>query len=258
MSIHNITNSAKWKQNGITIYITDGLNLNGIYVDDDQTIYIPEEWNHRVLKWKYNANSSQVVVGGNGAENRDIIISKIACYGLAMDNERFLYVVNSEKDEVRRWKIGSGYGTIVAGGNGKGNQNRQLDVPTYIFVDQDHSVYVSDDFNHRVMKWMSGAKEGIVVAGGHGGGDSLKQLFNPAGIIVDPWGNVYVADRYNYRIMCWLKDATEGTIVVGGNRRGDKPNQFGSIGDISFDRYGNLYVVDEGNKRIQQFLIDSY
>jgi sugar lactone lactonase YvrE len=298
MSIHSITNNAKWKQNGTTVAIGDRLDINGIYVDDDQTIYIAEEMNHRVLKWKYNANSSQVVAGGNdygtetnqlsypvdvtidkvnnsiiicdrgnkrvmrwslqNSENGDIIISKIACYGLAMDNDGFLYVANSAKGEVRRWKIGNSYGTIVAGGIGRENQNRQLDNPTYIFVDQDRSVYVSDDFNHRVMKWMVDAKEGIIVAGGQDEGNSRRQLFNPAGIIVDSLGNVYVADRYNYRVMRWLKDATEGTIVVGGNRRGDKPNQFRSIDDISFDRYGNLYVVDQGNERIQQFLIDSY
>jgi sugar lactone lactonase YvrE len=298
VNIHSIENSAKWEQNGTTIATGDRLNLNGIYVDDDQTIYIAEEMKHRVLKWKYNANSSQVVAGGNGygtetnqlsypvdvtvdkvnnsiiicdrgnhrvmrwslqnSENGDIIIPKIVCYGLAMDNEGFLYVVNPQKDEVRRWKIGNSYGTIIAGGNGKGNQNRQLDVPTYIFVDQDHSVYVSDHFNHRVMKWMAGAKEGIVVAGGQGQGDSLKQLSYPAGIIVDPLGNVYVADRYNYRVMLWMKNTSEGTIVVGGNGCGDKPNQFDSVGDISFDRYGNLYVVDQGNNRIQQFVIKSY
>ena len=74
-----------------------------------------------------------------------------------------LYVSDWMKDEVRRWKIGDKEGTIVAGGNGKGNNLNQLNVPTYIFVDQDYSVYVSDWFsNHRVMKWMKGAKEGIV------------------------------------------------------------------------------------------------
>jgi sugar lactone lactonase YvrE len=298
MNIHSITNNAKWKQNGTTVATGHSFYHNGIYVDDDQTIYIAQEEDHSVVKWKYNTNRSQVVAGGNGygketnqlsspldvtidkasdsiiicdrgndrvmrwslqnSKNGEIIISKVACYSLTMDNQGFLYVVNFEKDEVRRWKIGNSYGTIVAGENGRGNHTGQLHGPRYIFVDQDHSVYVSDYFNYRVMKWMEGAKEGIVVAGGQDQGNSLKQFSNPRGIVVDPLGNVYVADRHNYRVMRWIKDATEGGIVVGGNGCGDEPNQFDTVGDISFDRYGNLYVVDEGNNRVQQFLVDSY
>ncbi len=296
-NIHSIENNAKWLQNGTTVATGNRFYLNGIYVDDDQTIYIAQDADHSVVKWKYNTNRSQVVAGGNGygketnqlsfpadvtidkasdsiiicdrgnkrvmrwslqnSKNGDIIISKVACYSLTMDNEGFLYVVNFEKDEVRRWKIGNNYGTIVAGGNGRGNHPRQLNSPTYIFVDQDHSVYVSDYFNYRVMKWMEGAKEGIVVAGGQGQGNSLKQFSNPTGIVVDPLGNVYVADKHNNRVMCWMNGATEGSIVVGGNGCGDEENQFDSVGDISFDRYDNLYVVDEGNNRVQQFLVDS-
>ena len=37
--------------------------------------------------------------------------------------------LTGEKNEVRRWKIGETKGTIVAGGNGQGNQLNQLSYP---------------------------------------------------------------------------------------------------------------------------------
>ncbi|CAF5047316.1 unnamed protein product, partial [Rotaria socialis] len=81
-----------------------------------------------------------------------------------MDDQRYLYVTDTGKNEVRRYKFGENVGTIVAGGNGAGAGLNQLKYPTYLFVDRDYSVYVSEWHNFRVMKWKKGAKEGIVVA----------------------------------------------------------------------------------------------
>jgi sugar lactone lactonase YvrE len=292
----------KWKQHGITIAggngKGDGLNQLsgpcGLYVNDnDQSIYIADWRNHRIVEWKYDAKNGQVVAGGNGEGNQmnqldyptDVIvdekndsliicdqgnsrvvrwprrngtngrtiISDIGCFGLTMDNNGNLYVSDFGKNEVRQWKIGETNGTIVAGGNGCGTQ---LNCPTYLFVDEDHSVYVSDKDNHCVMKWMKGAKEGIVVAGGQGQGDSLRQLSHPQGVIVDQWGNVYVADCRNHRIMRWSKGSKEGCIVAAGNGQGNQPNQLNSPTGLSFDRQGNLYVVDCLNSRVQKFVVD--
>ncbi len=265
--------------------------------DDNQCIYIADFGNHRIVKWKFGAKNGQVVASGNrwgdridqlmwpiyvivdkkndsliicdyengrvvqwprrNGTNGRTIISEIRCNGLTMDNNENLYVSDWKEDEVRRWKIGEINGTIVAGGNGKGNHLNQLNWPTYIFVDEDHSVYVSDNENHRVMKWMKGAKEGIVVAGGQGEGDSLTQLSYPQGVIVDGMGNVYVADAKNNRVMCWRPGSKEGNIVVGENGRGQQPNQFYYLRSLSFNRQGNLYVVDYYNHRVQKFDIDS-
>ncbi|CAF1381376.1 unnamed protein product [Adineta steineri] len=269
----------------------------GIYVDDDdQTIYIADSGNDRIVEWKYGAKNDQVVAGGNGhgngsdqlnepanvivdkkndsliicdrlnrrvvrwsrqnSRNGETIISNIDCWGLIMDKNEDLYVSDWKKHEVRRWKQGETEGTIVAGGKGEGNLLNQLNHPTHICVDEHHSVYVSDWRNHRVMKWMKGAKEGIVVAGGKGKGNSLTQLSNPRGVTVDHLGNVYVADMSNERIMRWCEGSKEGSIVVGGNGRGEQSNQFKYPAGLSFDIGGNLYVVDCHNHRIQKFNID--
>ncbi len=290
-----------WKQHGTTKAGGDeqGNELNqlyrpcGVYIDDDQTIYVADTWNHRIVEWKNDANNGRIVAGGNGAGNRnyqlncarkviidkendsliicdqsnrrvvrwprrngqsgETLISNIDCRDLIMDNDGYLYVSDIKKHEVRRWKVGEKSGTIVAGGNGEGNRLDQLNHPQYIFIDEDHSVYVSDCHNHRIMKWMKGAKEGIVVAGGQGQGNSLRQLSYPNGIIVDQLESVYVADGNNDRVIRWLKGAEEGTVVVGGNGEGEQPDQFNGATDLSFDHQKNLYVVDWNNHRVQKF-----
>ncbi len=268
-----------------------------LYVDDDQTVYVADQWVHRLVEWKWGATSGQVVAGGNGQgsgahqlsnptdvivdKERDsliicdtdnervvrwprrngtsgeTIISNINCVGLTMDENGFLYVTDVGKHEVRRYRREESQGTVVAGGNGRGNHLDQLSYPQHVFVDRDHSVYVSDDGNHRVMKWVKGAKQGIVVAGGQGEGNGLTQLSSTRGVVVDQLGTVYVVDVVNARIMRWVKGATQGSVIVGGNGYGERSNQLHVPVGLSFDRHGDLYVVDQLNHRVQKFNIDS-
>ncbi|CAF1949320.1 unnamed protein product [Rotaria magnacalcarata] len=154
-----------------------------------------------------------------------------------MDEQRYLYVSDWKKHEVRRYQLGEKNGTLVAGGNGRGNGLNQLNYPTYLFVDRQQNVYVSDNENHRVMKWVEGAKEGIVIAGGQGEGDALTQLYYPLGLFVDTLGTLYVADQGNDRVMRWTQGAKQGTVIVGGNGPGAGANQFNVPVGLSFDRH---------------------
>ena len=223
--------------------------LNGsrnMIVDKKNDCFIICDWgNRRVVRWpRQNGRSGET------------ILSNIVSWGVAMNNDGYLYVSDYEKNEVRRWKIGEEDGTLVAGGNGQGNRFDQLNHPFYIFVDEDQSVYVSDN-NHRVMQWVEGAREGVVVAGDQGQGNALNQLSHPRGIVVDQLGTVYVADCSNHRVMRWLKGAREGSVVAGGNGQGAQPNQLNGPVGLSFDRQNNLYVADHKNHRIQKFNVES-
>ncbi len=296
---------AAWQQNGLTVAGGNGWgnginqfhNPYGLYVDDDQTVYVADDTNHRIVEWKSGATSGQVDAGGNwegsGAHQlsnpRDVIVDKerdslticdysnsrvvrwprrngtsgetiisnIDCRGLTMDESGSLYVTDVRKDEVRRYRRGESEGTVVAGGNGRGNRLDQLSDPHYVFIDRDHSVYVSDWGNHRVMKWVEGAKQGIAVDGSQGKGNGLSQLTEPFGVVVDQLGTVYVADAINRRIMRWVKGATQGSLIVGRNGQGGQSNQLNGPVGLSFDGHGNLYVVDLGNARVQKFNIEN-
>jgi len=292
----------RWLQNGVTVAGGNGqgnrLNqLNsalGFCIDENQTIYIADQCNHRIIAWKKNATNGIIVAGGNGEgagldqlnypinvivdektntlivadkgnhrvvrwprENGvhgEIIISEIACWGLALDSSgHYLYVSNCARNEVRRWKLGEKEGVLVAGGNGRGDDLHQLDYPRCVTLDQNGSIYIADWNNHRVMKWIVGAKQGIVVAGGHGFGDSLQHTTSPNNIVVDKFDNLYLVEGGNDRVTRWLKTATKGEVIVGNNGRGDKADQFNVSVGLAFDQQNNLYVLDAKNQRVQKF-----
>ncbi|CAF1589948.1 unnamed protein product, partial [Rotaria sp. Silwood1] len=292
----DIPKNTAWKQIGIIVAGGHGIGSKinqfhhptGLFVDNEQTVYVADTWNGRIMQSKSRANVTKIVAGGNGngyeanqlyapsdvildtrthtliiadlANRRvvrwplengtsgDTVISDIACSALTMDENGFLYTVDSEKHAARRYQRGLPVSTIVAGGNGRGDRLNQLSDPQSIFLDRDHTVYVSDNSNHRVMKWLEGAREGIIVAGGQGKGNGLQQLSNPNGIVVDQIGTVYICDSGNNRVMAWVKGASEGSIIIGGDAAAlDRP-----IG-LSFDPFGNLFVVEYGSHRVQRF-----
>ncbi|CAF0895976.1 unnamed protein product [Adineta steineri] len=295
------TKKHKFQQSAVTVAGGNGRgqelnqlhNPCGMFIDNDKSIYIADFGNHRIVKWKLDSNTGQIIAGGNGQGNQNnqfsrptdiifdkknnsfiisdqgnkrvirysdqnqtnqqILISNSDCSHLTIDKDGFIYIADIYNHEVRRWKQGDKKGELVAGGNYQGNQLNQLNGPTYMFIDEDYSLYISDQMNHRVMKWKKDAKEGIVVAGGNGKGNSLKQLYQPQGVIVDHLGQIYVADYVNHRVMRWCEGDAEGEIIVGGNGGGDQSNQLNCPMDLSFDNEENLYVADQANHRIQKY-----
>ncbi|CAF5153378.1 unnamed protein product, partial [Rotaria sp. Silwood1] len=71
--------NARWQQNGITVAggnrqgngINQLSNPWSLYVDNDQTIYVADTSNHRIVEWKQGATNGQVVAGGNGQGSGD-------------------------------------------------------------------------------------------------------------------------------------------------------------------------------------------
>jgi sugar lactone lactonase YvrE len=296
-----VTPNARWAQHGITVAGGHGRGnslqqlccLHSIVVDDDDTVFIADHANHRIVAWKKGDNEGHVVAGGQGSGNgfhqlnypTDVLIDKetksliicdqgnrrvirrslnndtrgetlvdnIDCSRLAMDKQGCLYVNDYNKHEVRRYTGGDTKGTVVAGANGEGDRLNQFHYPCYMFVDAQQSLYVSDHYNHRVMKWLKRAKEGKVVAGGEGRGEELTQLHYPRGLWVDDTGTVYVAECNNDRVTRWPKGGKRGVVLVGGNGEGNATNQFKRPVGLSFDRRGNMYVADHDNHRVQQF-----
>ncbi|CAF2968897.1 unnamed protein product [Rotaria sp. Silwood2] len=258
----------------------------GLFIYDDQTIFIADWGNHRIVQWRIGDMNGQVVAGGHGQGHElnqlncptdvlidkqtnslvisdrgnrrvlrwsrldgtiqgEILLENIACYGLAMDNQRCLYVSDTEKHEVRRYTMGEKNGTVVAGGHGRGTGLKQLNEPSYIFVDEQRIVYVSDTWNHRVMKWNKDATEGIAVVRGFS-----------RGLFVDKSETIYVADYGNHQVTRWPKEATQGTVVEYGNSEGEGANHLYFPWGLSFDQHGHFYVTDHSKHRVQRFPVD--
>ncbi|CAF2222398.1 unnamed protein product, partial [Rotaria magnacalcarata] len=71
----NILANAKWSQNGVTIAGGNGKGRAtnqlycpfGLFVDDDETVVIADNWNDRIIQWKNgDTTNGQFVAGGNG------------------------------------------------------------------------------------------------------------------------------------------------------------------------------------------------
>jgi len=271
-------------------------NPQCLIIDDDQTIYIADSANHRIISWKPNDTFGRIVAGGFGKGNQttqldspgDLILDKetnsyfisdienkrimkwstinnnngqlflkdIDCNGITTDKTGAVYISDSKRNEVKRWRKGEKNGTIVAGGHGQGNSLNQLNYPTCIFVDDQYSLYISDCLNHRIMKYAQDAKVGVVVAGGNDAGDQLNQLYCPQGILIDQLGGIYIADWGNHRVMRWYEDDSEGTVVVGGNQPGQQADQLNCPVGLAFDAQGNLLVTDSENHRVQKFEVN--
>ncbi|CAF4103550.1 unnamed protein product, partial [Rotaria sp. Silwood2] len=296
--------NARWKQNGVTVAGGNGKGAginqlsmpSGLYVDDEQTIYVADRENHRIVEWKSGATSGRVVAGGNGMGSNanqlyqpfdvivdkesdsliicdqgnkrvvrwprrngisgETIISNIFCRGLTMHDDGSLYVIDNENSEVRRYRRGESQGTVVAGGHGSGHDPNQLFGPQYIVVDKDHAVYVSEHGQSRVTKWVEGVEGRIIVAGGNGKGPQLMRMVYNEGILVDQLGTVYVADLGNGRIMRWTKGATEGSIVVGGNGNGQASNQLNMPYDKNLKKNYTTMATNDGEQETVQQLIE--
>ncbi|CAF4023141.1 unnamed protein product [Rotaria sp. Silwood1] len=214
---------------------------------ETDSFIICDRGNRRVIRWPRRNDTAQ----------GEILIHNISCSGMALNDQVYLYISDTDQHEVRQYQIGNQNGTIVAGGNRPGAGLNQLKTPTYVFVDRQQAVYISDNNNHRVMKWDKGAQAGVVVAGGQGKGNALTQLLFPQGLFVDTFGTLYIVDTQNHRVIRWPKGAKEGTVIAGGNGLGAGANQLNQPVDLSFDRYGNLYVVDFENHRVQRFSIEN-
>ncbi|CAF1071313.1 unnamed protein product [Rotaria sp. Silwood1] len=267
---------------------------SGLDVDDEQTVYVTDPFNHRIMAWKYGATTGEIIAGhGYGANgllstptdviidrktddliicdagnrrvirqsrlnstNGQTIISNVHCMCLALDDKGALYVSDANQSIVRRWSPGQPLGTVVAGGGGQGDRLDQFNFPNFIFVDRNYSVYVADGYNNRIMKWEKGAKEGIVVAGGRGSEDDPAQLANPRGIIVDQLGTIYVGSYHNSGIKRWKKGATHGDVLIGANGQDVQSIPLQGPHGIAFDRQGNLYVADMWGCQVLRYDID--
>ncbi|CAF1249751.1 unnamed protein product [Rotaria sordida] len=148
----------QWKMGDTNGQVVAGGNGQGNRLDqlyqptdvliDKETgsLIICDRENRRVVRWSRHSGTTQ----------GEILINNIDCAGLAMDDQRYLYISDTDKHEVRRYQIGDKNGTLVAGGNGKGGfitteknetryilvLNKNLFISTYLFYTHQDQQFV--------------------------------------------------------------------------------------------------------------------
>ncbi|CAF1490174.1 unnamed protein product [Adineta steineri] len=119
-----------------------------IFVDEDQSIYVSDRYNHRVMKWRKDAKEGTVVAGGNGQGRNLNQLSYPR--GVIVDDLDQIYVADSSNNRIMRWCEGKEEGEIVVGGKGEGDQ---LNRPMGLSFDDEGNLYVADYENHRIEKF---------------------------------------------------------------------------------------------------------
>ncbi|CAF4282873.1 unnamed protein product, partial [Adineta steineri] len=122
-----------------------------IFVDEDQSVYVSDRKNDRVMKWRKDAKEGTIVAGGNGqGENLNQLSYP---RGVIVDDLGQIYVADRRNHRVMRWCERKDEGEIIVGGNGKGNQLNQFDGTMGLSFDNEGNLYVADSFNQRIQKF---------------------------------------------------------------------------------------------------------
>jgi len=122
-----------------------------IFVDDEQSVYVSDLINNRVMKWRKDAKEGVIVAGGNGlGSNLDQLYYP---YGLFVDDYGQIYVTDVGNHRIMRWNEENKEGEIIVGGNGEGKESNQLSTPVDLSFDLERNLYVSDRANHRIQKF---------------------------------------------------------------------------------------------------------
>ncbi|CAF4286184.1 unnamed protein product [Adineta steineri] len=115
-----------------------------IFVDEDQSVYVSDWGNERVMKWRKDAKEGTVVAGGNGEGRNLNQLSEPA--GVIVDDMGQIYVADMNNHRVMRWCEEKEEGEVVIGGN-------QLSCPYGLSFDDEGNLYVVDFLNHRIEKF---------------------------------------------------------------------------------------------------------
>lgn len=233
-------------------------NPGGVDIaNNGETIFVSDTDNHRIVRWREGDTEGEVVAGGNGKGSKPNQLN--FPYGIVAGlGGASILVVDSENARVVVWFVGGKEASvIVAGGNGKGAKENQLDNPRGVAVGGT-SVFVADSANHRVMLWKSEAYQGLIVAGGKGQGTGLHQLDSPQDVevIMDglEYEAVFVADAGNNRVVKWVPGDTKGVVVAGGNGKGARNDQLSYPSGVAVANGGDtLYVSDRINNRVMKW-----
>ena len=253
-------------------------------MDENETMYIADKGNDRVMKWKKGAISGEVVAGtaGMGSNSSQLYNP----FDVVVDTDGTIYVADTDNNRIQKYLRGAyrgetilsitspsgvaldGEGTLyVSSFNGGSLLKRNKEENNwqsignnvtnlqYLTVDRNLSVVgVKTDYKRVIIKYKDNATLYYIA-------DRDKEvffnpMFAPYSAILDQSDVIYVVEQSNHRVTRWVSNATTGTIIIGGGAAASSPSGLNNPSDLTFDHEGNLYIVDTSNHRVQKFAID--
>ena len=259
-----------------------------MFLDTNNTLYVPDQANDRVLIFAEGNNASVRTLSGGladpygvvAAANGDVYVDNGAvyfrvdkwtpsattsvkamstsyyCYDLFLDINNNLYCSVFIKHQVvmKSLDSNSDIWTFAAGTSCAGSGRNQFNGPYGIFVDADLNLYVADYYNDRIQKFPANSRSGITVVGATAAAPGTVTLSGPAGITLDGDGYMYIAELLTHRILAQGPDGFR--CILGCSKiAGVQTGQFNNPSDLKFDNQGNIYIADRTNARIQKFML---
>jgi len=122
-----------------------------IFIDREESVYVSDNGNHRVMKWLKGANEGIVVAGGQGRGNSLNQLNHPQ--GLLVNEVGDIYVADSGNHRIMCWSVESKESRVVVGGNGAGQGSYQLNNPKGLSFDVENNLYVADQSNNRIQRF---------------------------------------------------------------------------------------------------------
>ncbi|CAF4351507.1 unnamed protein product, partial [Adineta steineri] len=91
-------------------------------------------------KWKQHGITA---VGGNGLGNG--LNQLFYPLGISVDDKKTIYIADPGNHRIIEWKYDSKNGQVIAGGNGQGNRNDQLNAPEDVIFDKNNNSLIICD-----------------------------------------------------------------------------------------------------------------
>ena len=235
-----------------TLYLNQGIRMV-----DNNTLYIADKGNHRIVIIQPNSTNATAIIGsGPGTasnqfrEPTDLFVTNAS-----------IYVLDALNYRVQMWPRDGSNATTVAGITGSVGNSSSTTTFGYsygIYVDNAGFLYVSDQPNHRVLRFSPGSTSGasgVVVAGTGTFGSGPSQLNAPTRIFVDETRSIFITDSANHRIQRWADGACSGVTVAGTGTSGNNTSQLSYPVSVIVDTNQIMYIGDQGNNRIHRWTV---
>ncbi|CAF3831028.1 unnamed protein product, partial [Rotaria sp. Silwood1] len=141
---------------------------------------------------------------------------------------------------------GATSGQVVAGGNGQGSGDHQLNYPYDVIIDKERdSLIICDCLNERVVRWPR--RNGT-------SGETIISNIDCVGLTMDENGSLYVTDIGRVEVRRYRRGESQGTVVAGGNGSGNRLDQLSYPQYVFVDRDHSVYVSDWNNHRVMKWM----
>lgn len=242
-------------------------------------LYFSDMFNHRIRKIDAKTGVVTTVAGsgkkgfaGDGGKATDASLNEP--YGIELDADGNLYIVDRLNFVVRKVDGASGVITTAAGTAGKAGYSGDggpatqagLKEPNGLCLDGKGKLYIADVADHRVrvVDLKTGVINTLIGTGkgastGDGGPVKDGAVLGPRAVAVGPDGHLYIVERngHSVRRIDFARGVIErfagtGQRGYGGDNGPALAATFDGPKEIDIDKAGNVYVVDTENEAIRR------